>query len=201
MTKRKAAPARTALQNPRAAGQSKSSGPASARPETIEQARRWDVQKSRALAFGLCDRCAAQFAWGLQIGFAKSRPPCASCAQILAVAVGERRPNGWTNVRLENVGTDDTRYRSDAYRSRNTTPAKYREGYGTCLGCEAFWTGFSTCHCSGCHTTYIDERAFSRHRVRGRCHDPESRGLVKITRAHWTGWGWPKQRDRFERKG
>ena len=167
------------------------------RPETLEQARRWDVQKSRALAHGLCERCAGQYSWGLQIGFTHSRPPCPSCAVIVAATVGEARPNGWINMRLSDVGSADTTQVPHAHRSRRVTPEKYVEGYGTCQ-CGTSWTGYEACHCAGCHHTFAGERAFVKHRVRGRCQDPESRGLVKIHRSHWTGWGWPRQRDRRE---
>jgi hypothetical protein len=169
--------------------------PASQCPETIDQARRWDVVKARAIAFGLCDPCAAGYAWGLQLGFSHSRPPCTRCALIMGPVIGEVRPNRWTNLRLESVVPADTEERPHAHRSRHLTPAKYIEGYGTCL-CGAFWTGYTTCHCSGCHQTFTTEHSFAQHRIRGRCQDPEARGLVKITRAHWTGWGWPK-RDRL----
>jgi hypothetical protein len=168
------------------------------RPETIDQAKRWDVQKSRAIAHGLCEKCAGQYCWGLQIGFIHSRPPCCECAAIIAVTSGEARPNGWVNMRFTDVGTDDTREAPRAYRSRHTTPEKYLHGYGTCH-CGTAWSGYAVAHCAGCHCTFADERAFATHRVRGRCQDPEARGLVKIARAHWVGWGWPKQRDRLER--
>jgi hypothetical protein len=196
MSTRKGRPdrSRNALQDPRATDRFQFNGsrPAAERPETLEQAKRWDVQKSRAIAHGLCVSCASQYAWGLQIGFTHSHPPCTKCAAIVGATVGEARLNGWRNMRLRNVGTADSGERSRAYRSRHATPEKYIEGYGTCC-CGACWTGYATCHCSGCHHTFVDERTFSRHRIRGRCHDPEARGLVKITRAHWIGWGWPKR--------
>jgi hypothetical protein len=172
--------------------------PAAERPETIDQARRWDVVKARAIAFGMCNRCAAQYAWGLQIGFARSHPPCGSCALLIGPVIGEARPNGWKNLHLENVGPAGTGKCPHAYRSRNATPEKYAPGYGTCQ-CGAFWSGFEVCHCAGCHQTFTTERAFAQHRIRSRCQDPATRGLVKITRAHWVGWGWPAQRDRLER--
>jgi hypothetical protein len=31
--------------------------------------------------------------------------------------------------------------------------------------------------------------------VRHQCQDPATRGLVKIHRAHWTGWAWPTATD------
>ncbi len=199
MSTRKGRPVRGGLRDPRSADHFQSKRqPAAERPETIEQAKRWDVQKSRALAQGLCSRCAAQYAWGLQVGFTRSHPPCSSCAVIIGAVVGEGRPNGWRNMRLENIAPTDTRECPHAHRSRHMTPEKYVEGYGTCR-CGVLWTGYATCHCSGCHHTFADERTFATHRIRGRCHDPEARGLVKITRAHWVGWGWPAQRDRGDR--
>ncbi len=176
------------------------SRPSITHPETLDQARRWDVQKSRAIAHGLCGKCAGQYAWGLQVGFTHSRPPCDSCAVIVGSTPGGTRPNGWVNMRLGNVGPDDTRELPHAYRSRRVTPEKYIDGYGACQ-CGSSWTGFETCHCRGCHHTFLGDRAFAAHRVRGHCRAPETRGLVKIHRAHWTGWGWPKQRDRRERIG
>ena len=161
-------------------------------PETPNQARRWDVQKSRAVAHGLCSRCAGQYAWGLQVGFAHSRPPCSNCAVIVGSTPGETRPNGWVNLRLRNVDTDATGELPHAYRSRRVTPEKYIDGYGACQ-CGSSWTGFETCHCPGCHQTFLGDRAFAAHRVRGRCRAPETRGLVKLARSHWVGWGWPRQ--------
>jgi hypothetical protein len=169
-----------------------------ARPESLDQARRCDVQKNRAIAHGMCNRCAGQYAWGLQIGFTHSRPPCSTCAVILAATPGEARPNGWVNMRLESVGADDTRESPHTYRSRRATPEKYRDSYGSCQ-CGASWTGYETCHCAGCHQTFLGERAFATHRVAGRCQDPETRGLVKVHRPHFTGWVFPKQRDRLGR--
>lgn len=132
MSTREGRPAMGGLRDPRATDRFQSIGqrPAAERPETIEQARRWDVQKSRALAHGLCDRCAAQYAWGSQIGFTHSRPPCSSCALIVDAAIGEVRTNGWRNMRLRDVGTDDTRKGRRAHRSRTVTPEKYVHGYG-----------------------------------------------------------------------
>ncbi len=201
MTIRKGRPGQGGPRDPQPADRDQSRRqprqPARERPETIDQARRWDAQRSRAIAFGLCDRCAAQYAWGLQIGFAHSHPPCDHCAQVLGRVVGEARPNGWTNLRLAEVGSFPAGDLPRAHRSRSATPEKYREGFGTC-GCRACWTGFATCHCSGCHHTLTAESAFAQHRLRGRCQDPEARGLVKVTRTHWTGWGQPTQRDRFD---
>ena len=46
----------------------------------------------------------------------------------------------------------------------------------TCNGCNAEWGGSLTCHCSaeGCHRTFTGIQAFDRHRVRGKCVDPET---------------------------
>jgi hypothetical protein len=194
---RKSRPWRGGLHNPWTPDRDQSNRqPAAQRPETLDQARRWDVQRARAAAAGLCDRCASQYASGLALGFSLSHPPCIECAEILAVSSGDTRPNGWRNLRLTTVAPRDIRESPHAHRSRNTTPAKYVHGYGQCGGCGASWTGYTTCHCAGCHHTFADDRTFATHRVRGGCHDPQARGLVKITRAHWVGWGWPAQRDR-----
>ena len=147
MSTRKSRPGRGGLRDPRV-DQSNSSE----RPETLTQAKRWDVQKSRAVAHGLCAVCASAYSWGLQIGFTHSRPPCASCAVIVAATPGETRPNGWTNMRLSDVGSDDTRVRPHAHASRLPEAAMGRHGYASCQ-CGALWTGYDACHCAGCHHT------------------------------------------------
>jgi len=86
-------------------------------PETIEQAVTWDRVKARYVDDGLCHACAAQAAYGHQLGWLyvsdrpwpdrdrRIKPPCPDCAPIVAtfpVAVpgspwrhwpkGDRRP-------------------------------------------------------------------------------------------------------------
>jgi hypothetical protein len=195
--KRKGRPV-SALINQQTSGRPNSNGSASRRPETIDQAKRCDVQKSRAKAHGLCDRCAGQYAWGLQTGFANSRPPCSTCAVIVDATPGEARPNGWTNMRLRNVEGVDTEDVPHAHASRLREPAMGRHGYARCQ-CGTSWTGFDVCHCAGCHHTFTCERAFARHRLAGNCCRPERRGLVEIGRVFFKAWGFPAERDRKER--
>jgi hypothetical protein len=55
-------------------------------PETLRQAQRWDVVKLRYTDGGLCDRCAAQAAWGHQDnagGWNDLHPPCDRCAPVV----------------------------------------------------------------------------------------------------------------------
>lgn len=49
-------------------------------PETLRQARRWDEMATRYRRAGLHDVCAAQLAWGHQLGASKVRPACERCA-------------------------------------------------------------------------------------------------------------------------
>jgi hypothetical protein len=69
-----------------------------AQPESITQARKWDRDKRAALAAGVGDACAAQYSWGVQVGFRLSRPPCADCAPIVNVAPGTEKPNSWRRL-------------------------------------------------------------------------------------------------------
>ncbi len=140
MSARKGRPGMGGLRDPRGTDRLQFNGRPIERPETIEQAKRWDVQKSRAIAHGLCEKCAGQYSWGLQIGFTHSRPPCPDCAVIITTTVGEIRPNGWRNMRLTDVGTGDTRERSHAHMRRPLLPellwpmsangSTSRRGYG-----------------------------------------------------------------------
>lgn len=77
-------------------------------PETLRQARRWDGVKARYLTLGLCSPCAAQAAWGHQIGFSRIMPPCDECFPIV--------------IRLPGRGAGD--WRSDQASNLNTRPSE-----------------------------------------------------------------------------
>ena len=63
-------------------------------PESRSQAETWDRTRNRYAAVGLCDRCAAQAAWGHQLGFTEVHAPCEGCAEVVAtLPVGQ--VNGW----------------------------------------------------------------------------------------------------------
>jgi hypothetical protein len=53
-------------------------------PETMEQARRWEVVKNRYERAGLCHICSAQAAFGHQLGFSRVHPPCPDCVPVVA---------------------------------------------------------------------------------------------------------------------
>lgn len=48
-------------------------------PETLRQAQTWDAVKVRYLRAGFCEVCAAQAAWGHQLGFSHVNNPCHGC--------------------------------------------------------------------------------------------------------------------------
>jgi len=47
---------------------------------------------------GLCEACASQYAWGCQIGFNLSKPPCRECQPIVDATPTRERPNGWRTM-------------------------------------------------------------------------------------------------------
>ncbi len=56
-------------------------------PESVRQAQRWDAVKLRYVDAGLCDRCAAQAAWGHQdnaTGWDNLHSPCAGCTPVVS---------------------------------------------------------------------------------------------------------------------
>lgn len=62
--------------------------------ETIRQARTWVTVKGHYLQLRLCSACAAQAAYGHQIGFSRINSPCDSCRPtILSLPVKE--PGEW----------------------------------------------------------------------------------------------------------
>jgi hypothetical protein len=80
--------------------------------ETIREAATWENVKGHAFRYGLCHVCAAQLAWGHQIGFAViEREPCDECRPLIAalprttghpawrtVAGRASRPGPWTTT-------------------------------------------------------------------------------------------------------
>ena len=64
------------------------------RPETLSQARTWQRQRDRYGAEGLCGMCAAQAAYGHQLGFTHIEPPCSACSPMVA-RFSTAKPNGW----------------------------------------------------------------------------------------------------------
>ena len=69
-----------------------------AQPETREAARGWGNRKTNYLNAGLCHACAAQAAYGHQLGFSHVRPPCGAC-QPLVDAFDVPAVNGWRTLR------------------------------------------------------------------------------------------------------
>ncbi|MPV50276.1 hypothetical protein GCG21_09725 [Pseudactinotalea sp. HY160] len=68
------------------------------RPETMREARTWEVVKNRALDYGLCHACAAQLAYGHQLGFTSTtHEPCGECLWIVAT-LPVAKSNGWRTV-------------------------------------------------------------------------------------------------------
>ena len=67
-------------------------------PETMAQARAFQKVNAQALRFGLCPTCAAQIAWGTQLGFARTtREPCQTCTPLVAL-LPVAKPGGWRTV-------------------------------------------------------------------------------------------------------
>lgn len=52
-------------------------------PETQYQAAYWQRLNNEAVAAGFCVRCAAQYGYGRQHGWAQVHPPCLAC-RVLA---------------------------------------------------------------------------------------------------------------------
>jgi hypothetical protein len=78
-----------------------------AEPETQAQAITWDAVKAKYVSDGLCHTCAAQAAWGHQLGwhYRSSRPwpgggrsikpPCEQCASTVATFPVEIPGSAW----------------------------------------------------------------------------------------------------------
>lgn len=62
--------------------------------ETVRQARTFDTTKAHYERLGLCRTCAAQAAWGQQLGFSRVNPPCHDC-QSLVDTFPIAKPGRW----------------------------------------------------------------------------------------------------------
>lgn len=69
----------------------------SCRPETLAQAEHWQRRNREYVRAGLCLRCAAQAAWGHQLGFTRVHPPCAACAPVVA-SLPAPAAGGWRKL-------------------------------------------------------------------------------------------------------
>jgi hypothetical protein len=89
------------------------------RPETLSQARTFDRLNRRYLAVGLCYRCAAQAAYGHQLGFALSHQPCERCAPLVA-ELPTKRVNGWRSLAAERPEKSDSDVNAAAAPTQDT---------------------------------------------------------------------------------
>lgn len=64
------------------------------RPETLAQAVEWQAVERHYVTLGLCHACAAQAAYGHQIGFTRINQPCPDCATVVA-GFPDEAANGW----------------------------------------------------------------------------------------------------------
>jgi hypothetical protein len=73
------------------------------RPETLTQAIEWQTVKNHYVKLGLCHVCAAQAAYGHQIGFTRINQPCAVCATVVA-GLPDEAANGWRSQSYRKTG-------------------------------------------------------------------------------------------------
>jgi hypothetical protein len=66
----------------------------SSRPETRRQVETWDRNKRHYVQLGLCSRCAAQAAWGHQLGFTEVHAPCGGCLHVV-IGFPVNEPGEW----------------------------------------------------------------------------------------------------------
>jgi hypothetical protein len=71
-------------------------------PESATQAATWQTTTTRYIALGLCPRCAAQAAYGHQLGFSRVEPPCADCLSVVE-GFDMEKPNGWRKASRERL--------------------------------------------------------------------------------------------------
>lgn len=94
-----------------------SSARKTSKPETPAQAAAWERTKARYTELGLCDRCAAQAAWGHQRGaggWSAIKPPCRLCVTAVAELPLETANPLWKKAPAGSMGLGDALHRSTA---------------------------------------------------------------------------------------
>lgn len=63
--------------------------------EVLAEAERWDALSQAYRNAGLCAVCAAQAAYGSQLGFENVQRPCYRCKPRVAQFAGAQQPRNW----------------------------------------------------------------------------------------------------------
>jgi len=89
------------------------------KPETTREAQEWDRSNRHYVTLGLCHVCAAQAAYGHQLGFARVNPPCVVCAGVVA-GFPDGAANGWRShsIRKASAGAYGAPLEREAYAVR-----------------------------------------------------------------------------------
>lgn len=87
---------------------------------------------------------------------------------------------------LYEVGPDHPERVSDHATASENGP----RGAITCSGCDNWWTGLNSAHCSACHTTFTGIGGFDMHRRDYQCLQHATIGLIPADR-EWEGWQRP----------
>lgn len=66
-------------------------------PETLAQAARVTARALEARALGVCEPCSYQYGYSRSAGAGPARPPCALCADLVAMSAGGYR-NHWPDL-------------------------------------------------------------------------------------------------------
>lgn len=76
-----------------------------------------------------------------------------------------------------------------------------------CPRCPSRWSGYNTAHCSVCHRTFTGVNTFDKHRVRGKCVDPEAvvnkkgERVLALTNREYPCWGVAGEKPPFWEEG
>lgn len=93
------------------------------KPETLSQARRWEVNRRRyEIDAGLCARCAGQAAWAHQLGWRSiATSPCAGCLPLV-VKLPKRTANSDWRALAGPVAVADVRHGDGGTLARQDVP-------------------------------------------------------------------------------
>lgn len=134
---------------------------AGTKPETLRQAKSFATVRNFYAGLGLCNRCAAQIAYGHQNGFTGLHAPCADCQPVVDTfpldAVGPWRKCGRPSNAGRRVGPSMDTTGSPRRRDQATVGVLHPK-------CGKRFSGSGNVgHCGVCCETFVGLGAFDAH--------------------------------------
>lgn len=102
--------------------------PSHALPETLRQAKRWDLVKRTYVSAGLCEGCAARAAWGHQHhgnSWRDLQPPCVRCRGLVEEFHEATSAVAWRKMRQPQTARKTQRLHGTVHRGVDASQPEF----------------------------------------------------------------------------